>query len=123
MEAAAIPSPKEKEQARPKEKSSSTAAVHFSSRNDLFEHVDDAVEDPTAFQANDGDDEYEEDWSYPEGRGDSEEHLMAMNAAEASLKDVELDVFTAFLGTNDFDQDDQECMAFLSGAVQASLQV
>ena len=44
---------------------------------------------------------------------------MVAQTADASLRDVELDVLTAFLGTEGFNSEDREAVALLTEAAQA----
>ena len=92
--------------------------------------TEELFEDPYADGSNDGaaypalDDE--DDWSYPgypeeDGEGDDPSgdgaELVACTA-DAPLKDVELDVFTAFMTTEGWDPNNRESVALLTEAVQ-----
>ena len=92
--------------------------------------TEELFEDPYADGSNDGaaypalDDE--DDWSYPgypeeDGEGDDPSgdgaELVACTA-DAPLKDVELDVFTAFMTTEGWDPNNRESIALLTEAVQ-----
>ena len=71
--------------------------------------------DSAAYPALDG----EDDWSYPDYpdfSGDGAE-LVACTA-DAQLKDVELDVFIAFMTTEGWDPNNRESVALLTKAVQ-----
>ena len=55
-----------------------------------------------------------------EGDDDGDADLVAWTAdSSLSDDDVELDVFTAFLGTDGFDESNRDGIAFLSEAVQS----
>ncbi|CAE7692632.1 RE1 [Symbiodinium sp. CCMP2592] len=98
-----------------------TAYTYLSAVEDLFEYPDaDEDEDGTAYLAGqedqDGQDGEGQDWAY---HGEElpvydreEDTACVAQSADASLRDVELDVFTAFIGAG-FDEEDKEALAFL----------
>ena len=96
---------------------------YLSTTEELFEDpYADGSNDGAAYPALDG----EDDWSYPgypeeDGEGDDPSgdgaELVACTA-DAPLKDVELDVFTAFMTTEGWDPDNRESVALLTEAVQ-----
>ena len=93
-------------------------ASYLASVDEIFDD-----HDGFAFASADDQEEYygnDEDYEYSQ---DSEEwhHDVDMIAysAEAPTKDVELDVFSAFLCAGDFDPDSSEHDAFMSDVVQA----
>ncbi|CAE7221794.1 GIP [Symbiodinium sp. CCMP2592] len=103
-----------------------TAYTYLSAVEDLFEYPDaEEDDDGTAYLAGqedqDGQDGDGQDWAY-HGEElpvyDKEEDTACVaQSADASLRDVELDVFTAFIGAG-FDEEDKEALAFLADTVQ-----
>ncbi|CAE7728714.1 RE1 [Symbiodinium sp. CCMP2592] len=103
-----------------------TAYTYLSAVEDLFEYPDaEEDDDGTAYLAGqedqDGQDGDGHDWAY-HGEElpvyDKEEDTACVaQSADASLRDVELDVFTAFIGAG-FDEEDKEALAFLADTVQ-----
>ena len=89
---------------------------YLGTKEELFEDLyADGSTDGAAYPALDG----EDDWSYPDYpdfSGDGAE-LVACTA-DAPLKDVELDVFTAFMTTEGWGPDNRESVALLPEAVQ-----
>ncbi|CAE7834664.1 unnamed protein product [Symbiodinium sp. CCMP2592] len=103
-----------------------TAYTYLSAVEDLFEYPDaDEDDDGTAYLAGqegqDGLDGEGQDWAY---HGEElpvydreEDTACVAQSADASLRDVELDVFTAFISAG-FDEEDKEALAFLADTVQ-----
>ncbi|CAE7200469.1 GIP [Symbiodinium sp. CCMP2592] len=103
-----------------------TAYTYLSAVEDLFEYPDaDEDDDGTAYLAGqegqDGQDGEGQDWAY---HGEElpvydreEDTACVAQSADASLRDVELDVFTAFISAG-FDEEDKEALAFLADTVQ-----
>ena len=85
--------------------------------------VDDGEEYAYTTDAYPTDAKNEDDWVYPGGEDDyadwGEEAELVAQTADASLRDVELDVLTAFLGTEGFNSEDREAVALLTEAAQA----
>ena len=102
--------------------SKGTSFSYLSAVEEIFDSYD---EDGTALAANEETD-HGDDWVY-HGEGgddtqdgdDGEDADLVAWTADSSLRDVELDVFTAFLGTDGFDESDRDGIAFLSEAVQS----
>ncbi|OLQ03412.1 Copia protein [Symbiodinium microadriaticum] len=96
-----------------------TSYTYLSAVEDLFETYQDDAEG-TAYMADEGE---QDDWVYhgDEGHVD-EEHDdtdLVAQTADASLRDVELDVFTSFLCSEGFDENDRESLAFMADIVQS----
>ncbi|CAE7418365.1 GIP [Symbiodinium sp. CCMP2592] len=97
---------------------------YLSAVEELFDATEDDGEDyACTADAYAADADQENDWVYP-GGDDSyadwgEETALVAQTADASLRDVELDVLTAFLGTEGFNSEDRErlyaeTMAFMA---------
>ena len=97
---------------------------YLSTVEELFDAtVDDGEDYAYTADAYTADVNHEDDWVYP-GGDDSyadwgEEAELVAQTADASLRDVELDVLTAFLGTEGFNSEDRESVALLTEAAQA----
>ena len=97
---------------------------YLSTVEELFDTtVDDGEDYAYTADAYAADANHEDDWVYP-GGDDSyadwgEEAELVAQTADASLRDVELDVLTAFLGTEGFNSEDRESVALLTEAAQA----
>ena len=97
---------------------------YLSTVEELFDTtVDDGEEYAYTTDAYPTDAKNEDDWVYPGGEDDyadwGEEAELVAQTADASLRDVELDVLTAFLGTEGFNSEDREAVALLTEAAQA----
>ncbi|CAE7798514.1 GIP, partial [Symbiodinium microadriaticum] len=87
---------------------------------DLFETYQDDAEEGAAYVA---DEEEHDDWVYHGDEGPVDEAYddtnLVAQTADASLRDVELDVFTSFLCSAGFDENDRESLAFMADVVQS----
>ncbi|CAE7762468.1 unnamed protein product, partial [Symbiodinium microadriaticum] len=87
---------------------------------DLFETYQDDAEEGTAYMADEGE---QDDWVYHGDEGPVDEEYddtdLVAQTADASLRDVELDVFTSFLCSEGFDENDRESLAFMADIVQS----
>ncbi|CAE7327571.1 unnamed protein product, partial [Symbiodinium microadriaticum] len=97
-----------------------TSYTYLSAVEDLFDSYQDDAEDGTAFVADEGE---QDDWVYHGDEGPVDEAYddteLVAQTADASLRDVELDVFTSFLCSEGFDENDRESLAFLADVVQS----
>ena len=97
-----------------------TSYTYLSAVEDLFETYQDDAEEGTAYMA---DEREQDDWVYHGDEGPvDEEHDdtdLVAQTADASLRDVELDVFTSFLCSEGFDENDRESLAFMADIVQS----
>ena len=97
---------------------------YLSTVEELFDTtVDDGEDYAYTADAYAADANHEDDWVYPGGDHSyadwGEEAELVAQTADASLRDVELDVLTAFLGTEGFNSEDRESVALLTEAAQA----
>ena len=97
-----------------------TSYTYLSAVEDLFETYQDDAEDGTAYMADEGE---QDDWVHHGDEGPVDEAYddteLVAQTADASLRDVELDVFTSFLCSEGFDENDRESLAFLADVVQS----
>lgn len=89
-----------------------TSYTYLSAVEEIFDSYQDDAEDGTAFMADEGE---TDDWVYHGDEGPVDEAYddtdLVAQTADASLRDVELDVFTSFLCSEGFDENDRESLA------------